>query len=326
MTIEKTWASMLLVSLVTLVSCSPEGAHPATLPAVGNSIPTEALIPCGNREGMLAFASYRDGESEIYTVDVDGTNLVQLTDNEHRLSKPKWSPSAESIAYVVTDEQGNLDIYVMSADGSHQTRLTSELQVDTEPAWGPAGERIAFSSARDSFFTTDEYAYERVYGFEIYVMDTDGSGQTNLTNSPSWDTAPAWSPDGDQIAFQSNRDGNREIYLMESDGSSQVNLTKHQGDDAAPNWSPSGSKIAFHSDRTGVFNIFVMEADGSELVQLTDSPDWDIEPAWSPDGQHIAFYSKREGNFEVYVMNADGSCQTRLTHHSDFDGFPDWRP
>ena len=313
MLISKALTVAPLVTLFALVSCSPRETPPPallapTLPIVGDSTPAVAATHCGNQRGTLAFASYRDGESEIYSMNADGAAVTRLTDNEERLSRPIWSPDAELIAYVVTDEQGNLDIYVMNADGSHQTRLTSELQVDTEPAWGPAGERIAFSSARDSFFTTDEYAYERVYGFEIYVMDTDGSGQTNLTNSPAWDTAPAWSPDGDQIAFQSNRDGNREIYLMESDGSSQVNLTKHQGDDAAPHWSPNGSKIAFHSDRTGVFNIFVMEADGSELVQLTDSPDWDIEPAWSPYGQHIAFYSKREGNFEVYVMNADGSC------------------
>ena len=84
---------------------SPEGTPPASLPAVGNLTPTEAAIPCGNQEGMLAFASYRDGESEIYTVNANGTNLIRLTDNEERLSKPIWSPSAKSIAYVVTDKQ-----------------------------------------------------------------------------------------------------------------------------------------------------------------------------------------------------------------------------
>ena len=156
-TVERILTLAPLVSILVLTSCSTREASPTAPHVVGNGPPADAANPCGNRHGQLAFASYRDGESEIYTVDVDGTNLVQLTDNEHRLSKPKWSPSAESIAYVVTDEQGNLDIYVMNADGSHQTRLTSERQVDTEPAWGPAGERIAFSSARDSFFSaTDE--------------------------------------------------------------------------------------------------------------------------------------------------------------------------
>lgn len=322
-TIEKVLTLAPLVSLLVLTSCSSSETSRTALPVVENGTPAVGASPCGNRQGMLAFASYRDGESEIYTVNADGTNLIRLTNNEERLSKPIWSPNAESIAYVVTDEQKNLDIYVMNADGSNQNRLTTDRWVDTEPEWDPTGGRIAFSSDRDSYVTIEDGT---IYEFEIYVMDADGSGQTNLTNSPGWDTEPAWSPDGSQIAFQSTRDGNHEIYVMDADGSGQVNLTNHPADDAASAWSPDGSKIAFHSSRTGVFNIYLMEADGSGLVQLTDSSDWDIEPAWSPDGRYLAFYSRRDRNFEIYVMNVDGSCQVRLTYHGDFDGFPDWRP
>jgi len=327
-TIETVLTLAPLLSLLVLTSCSSSEMSRTALPVVENGTPAVSANPCGNRQGMLAFASYRDGESEIYTVNADGTNLIRLTNNEERLSKPIWSPNTESIAYVVTDEQrNNLDIYVMKADGSNQTRLTTDRWVDTEPAWDPTGGRIAFSSDRDSYLSvSDEFVYERVFEFEIYVMDADGSGQTNLTNSQGSDTEPAWSPDGSQIAFQSTRDGNHEIYLMQADGSGQVNLTNHPADDAAPVWSPDGSKIAFHSSRTGDFNIYLMEADGSGLVQLTDSSDWDIEPAFSPDGRYLAFYSRRDRNFEIYVMNVDGSCQERLTYDGDFDGFPDWRP
>lgn len=326
-TVEKILMLGPLVSLLVLASCSLKETSRAALPVVGNETPAEGANLCGNRQGRLAFASYRDGESEIYSVNADGTGLTRLTHDEERLSKPAWSPDGKSIVYVVTDEEFNVDIYLMKADGSNQARLTTDRWVDTEPAWDPTGGRIVFSSDRDSYLNIeDEKSYEMVYEFEIYVMDANGSGQTNLTDSPGWDTAPAWSPDGGQIAFQSNRDGNPEIYMMDADGSRQVNLTNHPEDDAAPALSPDGSKIAFQSDRTGVFNIYVMETDGTGLVQLTNSPDWDIEPAWSTDGQYIAFYSGRAGNFEIYVMNADGSCQVRLTNHGDFDGFPDWRP
>ena len=317
----------LLVGLAAVASCGPEEIFPTPRVVAGDSASTRTSNPCGALEGTLAFASYRDGESEIYTINTGVGEPTRLTDNEERLSKPIWSPNAEAIAYVVTADSGSLNIYVMDANGSNQIQLTTELRVDTEPAWDPSGEHIAFSSGRDSYVNIDDrMAYELVSEFEIYVMNADGSEQTNLTNSPGWDTAPAWSPDGNQIAFQSNRDGYPETYVMNADGSNQTNLTNHRGDDAAPAWSPDGSKIVFHSDRAGDFNLFAMNTDGSDLFQLTDNPDWDIEAAWSPDGKRIAFYSGRDGNFEVYVMNADGSCQERLTYDIDFDGFPDWRP
>ena len=73
---------------------------------------------------------------------------------------------------------------------------------------------------------------------EIYVMNADGSDQTNLINDPAVDSAPTWSPDGAKIAFYSDRDGNGEIYVMNADGSDQTNLTNDPEDDWAPAWSP----------------------------------------------------------------------------------------
>jgi uncharacterized repeat protein (TIGR01451 family) len=170
---------------------------------------------------------------------------------------------------------------------------------------------IAFASTRDG-------------NYEVYVMNADGSGQTNLTNDPAADLDPVWSPEGTRIAF--THDG--EVFVMNADGSGRTNLTNHPAYDFDPTWSPDGTRIAFASDRDGFYDIYVMDADGSGQTNLTNLPGfYDFRPAWSPDGTKIAFQTNRERNVEVYVMNADGSAPTNLTRNpkaTDFD--PAWSP
>ena len=140
-------------------------------------------------------------------------------------------------------------------------------------ACGDGGQpgRIAFDSDRDG-------------NFEVYVMNTDGSGLTRLTSNPAGDGSPAWSPDGTRIAFVSDRDGNFEVYVMNADGSGLTRLTDDPASDDSPAWSPDGSRIAFHSDRDGNSEVYVMNADGTGLTRLTNNLNrdgfWGI--AWSP--------------------------------------------
>jgi len=159
-------------------------------------------------------------------------------------------------------------------------------------------------------------------------MNADGSAQTNLTSNTASDFDPVWPPDGQRIAFTSDRDGNLEVYVMNTDGSGPTNLTINAASDFFPAWSPDGEKIAFTSNRDGNIDVFVMNADGSGPTNLTSNAASDFLPAWSPDGQKIAFQSDRDGfgNDEVYVMNADGSAQTRLTSNGAPDQGPDWQP
>ena len=151
---------------------------------------------------------------------------------------------------------------------------------------------------------------------EIYVMKADGSGQTNLTNTPAGDESFArWSPDGTKIAFEGGPDWwGQEIYVMNADGTNVIRLTSNGAFDGHPTWSPDGTKIAFLSFRDGQAEIYVMNAGGSGQTNLTNDPLFDERPAWSPDGSKIAF-DRQTGptTFDVFVMNANGSGQTRLT-------------
>ena len=189
----------------------------------------------------------------------------------------------------------------------------------------PAWERIAFTSNRDG-----------IGDWEIYVMNSDGSGMTQLTDNKAWDGGPSWSPDGRRIAFTSNRHDNFtasqdfDIYVMNSDGSGVTRLTNSGG--IGSSWSPDGRRVAFTSSRDGNFtssgnlDIFVMNSDGSVVTRLTDNEALDSGPSWSPDGERIAFSSDREGDWEIFVMNADGSGVTRLTDNEALDSSPSWSP
>jgi hypothetical protein len=145
---------------------------------------------------------------------------------------------------------------------------------------------------------------------EIYVMNADGSGQTRLTNYPSLDVYPSWSPDGTKIAFV--RDSY--IFVMDPFGFGQKKL----GDGVVgwfPDWSPDGTKIAFHklSSPASVTNeIYVVNADGSGLKNISNDPALDYSvPSWSPDGTKIAFHrAPNDESGEIHLMNADGSGKT----------------
>lgn len=163
--------------------------------------------------------------------------------------------------------------------------------------------------------------------YNLYLMKVDGSFEpTQLTDSSANDDHPTWSPDGTQIAFVSDRDGNSEIYILNIDSSDLIRLTDNDAQDRSPQWSPDGSQIVFQSDRGGNLDIYTMKIDGSGLIPLTDDPAIDRHPSWSPDGNQIVFISRRDGNLEIYTMNADGSNETKLTQTNTSENYPFWSP
>ncbi len=164
---------------------------------------------------------------------------------------------------------------------------------------------------------------------EIFTMNADGTGPTQLTFNSDSDGGPSWSPDGTKIAFTSSRDDPwREIYTMRADGSDVTNLTNSPGtSEVEPDWSPDGTKVAFETDRDGNDEIYLMNSDGSAQTNLTNNPGSDETPDWSPDGAKIAFHTTRDGNMEIYSMEADGSGQTNLSQSAtSVDGVATWQP
>ena len=249
----------------------------------------------------IVFSSFNAGDNDIYIMDTEGVGRTNLTNNGIGESNPFWSPDGTKIGF-----NRSSNIWKMNSDGTGETQLTSASN-DLWASWSPDGSKIAFS---------------RVVGgkYDIFVMDADGTNQTNLTNdSGSLDYWPSWSPYGSKIVFQKRLTGpNDEIFVMNSDGSLQTNLTNSGAYDAEPSWSPNGEKIAFARNQ----DIYTMDTDGTNVTQLTSSGDYE-KPEWSADGRKIVFY--RAGFNDIYVMNADGTDQTNISNSSP-DYKPDWRP
>jgi Tol biopolymer transport system component len=316
-----------LLSLVT--ACHDPAAPPVanlnTLPPDANlesatSIDTlDFTLSTSGTQGMIAFASKRSGNYDIYVLDVATGRTHRLTRDKGEDNAPAWSPDGQKIAFSGTRDV-NVDIYVMSAAGGEPTRLTTSGDWDDEPAWSPDGTKIAYSSGSG------------LGGGDVWVRNADGTGAPlNLTNNAAYDASPAWSPDGTKIAFASTRGptvgtSDSDIWVMNADGTGATRVTLGGGQ--FPAWSPDGTKIAFSSVRDGNWEIYVVNADGTNApMNLTNTPDsGELWPRWSSDGTRITFSSSQNGKSDIYVMNADGSGVTRAARSSGSDQSPSWRP
>ncbi len=272
--------------------------------------------------GRIVYEGFDDatGDSDIYTMNDDGSDVRRLTSDGAAKGHPEWSPDGSRIAFESLGyESGSCcsrNIFVINADGSARRRLTETPDVSEgenfDATWAPDGSWLVFVSNRGD--VSGGFAGDR----ELYRMNADGSGETPLTTTDARtsDQQPSVSPDGSRIAFASDRansgsDELLDIYTMNADGSDVTRLTFDgayryplSSRSKTPTWSPDGSRIAFESTRGGNTEIWVMNADGSDLVNVSEDPSADTEPAWSPDGAQITFTSNRSGEYDLWAVDA----------------------
>ncbi|MCX5993402.1 MAG: DPP IV N-terminal domain-containing protein [Chloroflexi bacterium] len=291
--------------------------------------------------GSIAFASDRDKNIHIYTINPDGSDVLPTSDDNRTVDGlPRWSPDGSKMVFS-SNQSGNYQIWSMSADGSDRKRLSDLKGRSALPRWSPDGSKIVFTSEVLNAAGDKD--------LEIFVMNSDGSGVQQLTVSPAvaavggaghsenermaWNSVPAWSPDSSKILFSSNRDGDAVtpiLYIMNSDGSDQKKFGLFVTvDGSEPDWSPVTNKIVCVRGTAAKGDIWVMDASSPlptlTARKITENIDDNRSPVWSPDGKQIAYVSDVNGNRDVYIMNADGAGVRRLTYGKSNNISPAWR-
>jgi dipeptidyl aminopeptidase/acylaminoacyl peptidase len=239
-----------LIAFITdaglLYTINPDGT--------GKKLVGPGYDPDWSPEGtQFAFAN-PVGDFEIGVMNADGSGVYNLTNNNVRDTFPAWSPDGSQIAFY--SDRGPIGVWLMNSDGSNQHFLSDGVL----PNWSPDGSKIIFQTSRDG-------------NSEVYTMNPDGSGLTNLTNNPVEDDQPCYSPNGSTISFISDRDGNGEIYLMDPDGNNQMRLTHTPEDEGESSWSSDGTQIAFASLRPPA-GIYIMNSDGTDQTFVPNQRWW----------------------------------------------------
>ena len=190
------------------------------------------------------------------------------------------------------------EVYIADYDGANERRITSNRQLNVAPSWSPDASIVIYTGYRFVPGTGDVV--------DIFASHIYQGRLVNLTNGRGNNYVARYSPDGRQIAFWSNRDGNEDIYVMNADGSNARRLTNHPASDSSPTWSPSGTQIAFASDRAGgaTPQIYMMNAaDGGNVQRLTIGESWADRPSWSPTTNEIAFTARNGPAYDIKVLN-----------------------
>ena len=258
------------------------------------------------------------GGSDIYIMNPDGSDRINLTRHDAEDSEPTWSPSGRHILFT-SDRDGGNDLYRMNADGTNVRRIFKKWANRSNPVWSPDGQQIAY-------YHEDEHA--------IYIADIDGKNEERLVNG--WH--PTWSPDGTEIAFVSLAGGfgirvidlrtrlERVLVLIEG-------VLLHE-----PVWSPDGTKIAFTrfsilpfilkgllgvKDNTPIHTIDIVNSDGTGMETVVADGEQVSDPAWSPHSGAL-IYSRLDGKERHLFKITLGSFVTEQLTDIGYSYGSDW--
>tara|TARA_Y100000748_G_scaffold34750_1_gene25686 strand:+ start:384 stop:1454 length:1071 start_codon:yes stop_codon:yes gene_type:complete len=268
----------------------------------------------------LSFVSNRDGNREIYIVDLEwmdgysqwtASNLRNITNSTENEWTPVFSPIENKILFsTYLPENDNYDIFISDYNGENRENLTNTYSYEKFPQFSPDG----------SFFIYQGWQNQVMEIFFMNFLDKEKINITrNIKSNDIVSHGNSFSPDGQSIVFTSERDGNRNIYLMSINGQKIEKITSHESDDYEPVFSPDGQSIVFTSERDGNKEIYFVNLQTGKIKNLSNNNADDWNPRFYPNNQKIVFQSNRDANWEIYTMGLNGSSQLNISNHPSTD-------
>jgi TolB protein len=297
---------------------------------IAHTFCNDVMLALTGKKGMflsrIVFASNRgSGQArEIWVSDWDTASPLKITNHKSIALSPAWSADGNRIAYTAFVQRiktsiRNADLFMYDLTSGKRSLVSYRSGMNSGAAFMPDNSGLLLTISKNQ-------------NPDIYRLSNTGDIIKKITDGPrgALNVEPAVSPDGQSVAFSSDRSGVTMIYVMGIDGSSPRRITFAGKFNSTPAWSPDGKKLAFSGWNDSNFDIFTVNVDGSDMKKITSAmkPNGkqarNEDPVFSPDGRHLMYTSDRSGHFQIYISNLDGSDERRLTN-DQFDYYkPKW--
>jgi TolB protein len=245
----------------------------------------------GIASSKIAFVANRTGHKEIYTADVDGFGVVQLTHDNNISVAPSLRPDGKALVYTGY-KSGYADVYQVDLTSGGRRCILKFPGTNSGATYSPDGSQIAVTLSKDG-------------NPEIYVTSASGDSPRRVTRTAGSESSPTWGPNGSDLIFASDDRGTPQLFRSPADGGRSQLISTGHSYNTEPNWSPDGKKVAFTVRDGGAFAVAILELESGQTRVLGPGQD----PVWGPDSRHLIFAS---GGSLIFLDAQSGQRTTLL--------------